>query len=266
MRHALYLPPFGDFSDPHATVDLAIVAEEAGWDGIFLWDHMWRQPGETTEIADTWITLAAVASATQRLRLGPAITPLSRRRPQKVAREAITLDRLSDGRLTLGVGLGVNTGGELERFGESTDEDIRADMLDEALEVIIGLWSGEEVDHRGRYFTADQVRFQPGPVQQPRIPIWGAARGGCGTRPLRRAARLDGLFPVDTSIDQLARMLDVVAAERGSMEGFDVAMLALVDTDLQPLASMGVTWAMWTVNSREATADVFKFAQAGPGS
>ena len=265
MRHALYLPPFGDFAGPQATVDLAIAAEEAGWDGIFLWDHMWKTPGTSTEIADTWITLAAIASATRRLRLGPAITPLSRRRPQKVAREAVTLDHLSNGRLTLGVGLGVNTGGELERFGESTDEVIRAEKLDEALGVIVNLWSGEEVDHHGRYFTADHVRFLPSPVQQPRIPIWGAARGGSGAGPIHRAAKLDGLFPVDTTMDQLAKMLDAVVAERGSLDGFDVAVLAVRDTDTRTLESGGVTWAMWPVNGGEATADVFKFTRAGPG-
>jgi alkanesulfonate monooxygenase SsuD/methylene tetrahydromethanopterin reductase-like flavin-dependent oxidoreductase (luciferase family) len=264
VRHALFLPPFGDFADPRAVVELAVATEEAGWDGIFLWDHMWRREESATAVGDAWISLAGIASATERLRLGPAITPLTRRRPQKVAREAVALDRLSGGRLTLGVGLGVNSGGELERFGEQVEEHVLAERLDEALEVILGLWSGEQVDHHGRHFTADHVRFLPGPVQQPRIPIWGAARGGTGTKPVRRAARLDGLFPVDTSTEQLAQMLDVVADERGSLEGFDVAMLADRTTDLDALIGMGVTWAMWSIEVGTARVDAFKLAQAGP--
>ena len=167
MRHALYLPPFGELADPRVVVDLAVAAEEAGWDGIFLWDHMWRPAHDGIDIADTWVTLSAIATATQRLRLGPTVTPLSRRRPQKVAREAVTLDRLSDGRLTLGVGLGVDTGGELERFGECAVEAVQAERLDEALELLVALWSGAEVNHRGRHFTADGVRFLPGPSNDP---------------------------------------------------------------------------------------------------
>jgi alkanesulfonate monooxygenase SsuD/methylene tetrahydromethanopterin reductase-like flavin-dependent oxidoreductase (luciferase family) len=264
MNHALFLAPFGEFANPNATTELALVAEEAGWDGIFLWDHMWRPEGDPLPVGDAWISLAAMASATERLRLGPAITPLSRRRPQKVARETVALDLLSHGRLTLGVGLGVNTGGELERFGETIDADVRADTLDEALEVLLELWTGAEVDHHGRHFIVDRVRFAPRPVQRPRIPIWGAARGGCGPRPLRRAARLDGLFPVDTTTDQLAEMLEVVAEERGSLDGFEVAMLAGPDTDLAALTERGVTWAMWSVDHRGPMADALAVARAGP--
>lgn len=266
MRHALYLPPFGEHADPHVMVDLAVAAEEAGWDGIFLWDHMWRPADDALDIADTWVTLAAIAAVTERLRLGPTITPLSRRRPQKVAREAVTLDQLSDGRLTLGVGLGVDTGGELGRFGESAEEAVQAERLDEALEVILGLWSGEEIDHHGRHFTADHVRFLPRPVQRPRIPIWGATRGPGRAKPLRRAARLDGLFPVNTTSDQLGKMLEVVAEERGSLAGFDVAMLCYPDTDLRALDRSGATWAMWPPYEGETAASVLNLARAGPGA
>jgi len=265
MFHALYLPPFGELADPRVMMDLAVAAEEAGWHGIFLWDHMWRPTSDNLDVADTWVTLAAIATVTQRLRLGPTITPLSRRRPQKVAREAVTLDHLSEGRLILGVGLGVNTGGELERLGECAEEVVQAERLDEALEVILGLWSGDEINHHGPHFTADHVRFLPRPVQQPRIPIWGATTGTGSSKPLRRAAKLDGLFPVNTSYDQLARMLDVVAEERGSLEDFDVAMLAFPDTDLQALDGMGVTWAMWPPYEGETSASVLRFAQTGPG-
>ena len=265
MRHALFLPPFGEFARPQAVMELAVAAEGAGWDGLFLWDHMWRPPEDVEDVADAWITLAGVAAVTRHIRLGTAITPLTRRRPHKVARETVTLDHLSDGRLTLGVGLGVNTGGELERFGEVADQAVMAERLDEALEVILGLWSGEVVNHHGRYFKVDNVRFQPGPVQRPRIPVWGAANGGCGPKPLRRAARLDGLFPVRTTYEQLAGMLAVIAEERGSMEGFDVAMQVAPDADLRELENAGATWAMWP-SYGEAVADVVAFARAGPGA
>src|SRR5262249_52033019 len=151
------------------------------------------------------------------------ITPIVRRRPQKLAREAVTLDRLSAGRLTLGLGLGVDTSGELSKFGELVDARDRGDALDEGAALLEALFSGEEVHHRGRWFTADGVRFVPGPVQQPRIPMWFAARGSA-TRPVRRAARYDGLIPVDVDAADLARMIDLVRATRGDLDGFDVAV------------------------------------------
>ena len=212
MRHAVNLPPFGPYADPAVVVDLAVAAEEGGWDGIFLWDHIVRtHEPHRLAAADPWILLAAIAAATERIRLGPMVTPLARRRPQKVARETVTLDHLSGGRLTFGVGLGVNTDGELRRFGETVDDKARAAEYDEALQLLLALWSGDEVDHHGPHFTAECVRFVPRPIQQPRIPVWGAARGGA-VRPVRRAARLDGLFPVTTDLDQLAAMLE--ASER----------------------------------------------------
>ena len=209
MRHALFLPPFGEFARPQAVMELAVTAEEAGWDGLFLWDHMWRPPDDVEDVADTWITLAAVAAVTRRFDWGrPSPRSPAAGRTRSPARRSPSITSPS-GRLTLGVGLGVNTGGELERFGEVADQSVMAERLDEALEVILGLWSGEVVDHHGRHFQVDHVRFRPGPVQRPRIPVWGAANGGCGPKPLRRAARLDGLFPVRTTEVQLARMLEV---------------------------------------------------------
>ena len=105
MRFGLFIPLFDELADPALVARLCAEAEEAGWDGVFVWDQVrWREP--VVEIADPQITLAAIASATERIRLGPMVTPLARRRPAKVARETATLDRLSGGRLTLGVGLG----------------------------------------------------------------------------------------------------------------------------------------------------------------
>ena len=163
-------------------------AEEAGWDGVFVWDHVrWREP--VVDVADTQISLAAIASATERMRLGPMVTPLARRRPAKVARETATLDRLSDSRLTLGVGLGSDRfGSEYSMTGEELDDRRRARMLDEALEILQAAWSGELVRHRGEHYTVDAMRFLPRPIQRPGIPIWVAGSRGIRSRSTKYAA------------------------------------------------------------------------------
>jgi alkanesulfonate monooxygenase SsuD/methylene tetrahydromethanopterin reductase-like flavin-dependent oxidoreductase (luciferase family) len=138
VRSGLWLPLFEDLADPVVVAGLAAEAEEAGWQGVFVWDHLgWRAP--VRQVADPWITLAAIAAATDRVRLGPMVTPLARRRPAKVARETATLDRLSGGRLVLGVGLGTDqSGGELSKTGEALDDRTRAAMLDESLDILAG--------------------------------------------------------------------------------------------------------------------------------
>lgn len=264
MRHAVFVPPFGQLADPRVMVELAQSAEEAGWDGLFVWDHIRRPPADPAEVADPWVVLSAMATVTRRLRLGPMITPLARRRPQKVAREATTLDHLSRGRLVLGLGLGVDTDGELARFGEEADPVRRAALLDEAVEVLTALWSGDEVTHHGPNYQVDAVRFLPRPLQQPRIPLWFAARVGA-TAPLRRAARFDGLFPIEPSPDELAAMLEVVRAARGGdLEGFDVAVLDHEGVDLGALAQRGATWSMRRVVPGARRSEVAAMVAAGP--
>jgi alkanesulfonate monooxygenase SsuD/methylene tetrahydromethanopterin reductase-like flavin-dependent oxidoreductase (luciferase family) len=266
MRHAIYLAPFGELSEPAAVVDLAVAAEERGWDGVFLWDHIWRSEARNARVADPWIVLAAVAARTSRIRLGPMVVPLARRRPQKVARETVSLDRLSAGRLILGVGLGVDTGGELARFGELVDPVERGTALDEALVVLRSLWSGREVHHRGDRYLVDRVAFQPAPSNPDGIPVWGAARGGCPPRPLRRSAALQGLFPVGASIPQLEAMLDTVSAYRGGLADFDVAYIAAPEADADRLAAVGVTWMLAAVADGAPLADAQAFVDAGPPS
>ncbi len=187
MKHALYLPPFAELADPRVVRDLAVAAEQSGWDGFFLWDHVLRPPDEVHEIADVWVTLAAVAAATSTLRLGPMVTPLVRRRVQKVAREVVSLDLLSSGRLTVGLGLGVDSGGELSKFGELTDERARGDLLDEGAGLLDALMSGEEVSHHGEYFTVDggalpaptrAAAARPAVVRDPRRRHAPGASGG----------------------------------------------------------------------------------------
>jgi alkanesulfonate monooxygenase SsuD/methylene tetrahydromethanopterin reductase-like flavin-dependent oxidoreductase (luciferase family) len=243
LRSALWLPLFGDLADPVAAARLAAEAEEAGWHGFFVWDNLsWREP--VREVADPWITLAATATATERLRLGPMVTPLARRRPAKVARETVTLDRLSGGRLTLGVGLGSDRfGAEYSGTGEQLDDRLRGQMLDEALQVLAAAWSGRPVQHRGAHYTIDGLRFLPRPVQQPGVPVWVAGYPG-NARPLRRAARYDGFFPINLEHpDQLA---EITAALAGSREDtaspFDIAVALPPGADPAPYARAGATW------------------------
>src|SRR5918996_2457544 len=249
MRLALYIPPFDELADPVLVARLCAEAEEAGWDGAFVWDHVrWREP--VTAVADPQITLAAIARATERIRLGPMVTPLARRRPAKVARETATLDRLSGGRLTLGVGLGEDRfGREYSILGEELDNRRRARMLDEALEILQAAWSGELVQHRGEHYTVDAMRFLPRPVQRPGVPIWTAGWYG-NARPLRRAIRYQGFFPVGIEHpDQLAELvaeLGRLRREEGTDAAapFDVAVELEPGSDPGPFAAAGATWGL----------------------
>jgi alkanesulfonate monooxygenase SsuD/methylene tetrahydromethanopterin reductase-like flavin-dependent oxidoreductase (luciferase family) len=194
MRYAISIPNFGDWADPRTMVALAQDAEAAGWDGFFLWDHV-RFSATPMPVQDPWMLLAAIATVTERITIGPMVTPLPRRRPWNVARQAVSLDHLSGGRTVLGVGIGEPVDVELTAFGEEDDVKIRAAMLDEALAIIDGLWSGEEFSFTGEHYSLAPMTFLPRPVQRPRIPIIIAGtwpnRG-----PIRRAARWDGMHPM----------------------------------------------------------------------
>jgi alkanesulfonate monooxygenase SsuD/methylene tetrahydromethanopterin reductase-like flavin-dependent oxidoreductase (luciferase family) len=250
LRSGLFLPIFDALADPLTVARLAAEAEEAGWHGVFVWDHIrWREP--VVEVADAWITLAAIATATQRIQLGPMVTPLARRRPAKVARETATLDRLSGGRLILGVGVGGDQfGSEYSITGEELDDRIRARMLDESLEILVGAWSGEPVHHRGEHYVVDGARFLPRPVQRPGVPIWVAGSYG-KTRPLRRAARYAGYFPVNLDHpDQLAEMAGQLSALRRdageTSQPYDIVAALPPGRDPAPYAAAGATW--WLVD------------------
>lgn len=191
MQYCLNLPVGGQAAHPRMLAELAAVAEESGWDAVFLEDYIVYQNRQDVPTHDPWVALAAMALATSRIRLGTMVTPIARRRPWKLAREAVSLDHLSDGRLILGVGVGDPEDSTFTAFGEETDVRVRARMVDEALEVLAGLWTGEPFSYEGGYFRVSEVTCLPRPVQQPRIPIWiGGAFPNPG--PLRRAARWDG--------------------------------------------------------------------------
>ncbi len=249
MRFGLYIPLFDELADPTLVARLCAEAEEAGWHGVFVWDHVrWHEP--VVDVADTQITLAAIASATERIRLGPMVTPLARRRPVKVARETATLDRLSNGRLTLGVGLGSDRfGGEYSITGEELDDRKRARMLDEALGILQAAWSGEPVRHRGEHYTIDAMRFLPRPVQRPGVPVWVAGYYG-KSRPMRRAVRYQGFFPVGLEQpDQLAEIaaeLRRLRCQAGTDPAapFDIAVELEPGSDPAPFAAAGATWGL----------------------
>ena len=205
MFYGIEFPPAGECGDPKALAEFARLAEEVGWDGAFLEDYAFYHndtyrsvPGVPTY--DPWVALAAMATQTKRVRLGTAITPLPRRRPWKLAREAVSLDYLSGGRLILGVGSGDVSDKGFTHFGEITGPKQRARLLDEGLEILVGLMSGSPFSYKGEHYTIEEVTFLPEPLQHPRIPIWV---GGMWPRkvPLRRAARRDGFIPYKQAED-----------------------------------------------------------------
>lgn len=192
MKFGITVPNFGAYFDARATARLAADAEQAGWDGFFVWDHVNLVDQDT---ADPWVLLTAIALATERVRIGPLVTPLPRRRPWVVARQTATLDHLTGGRVVLGVGLGYPPETEYAAFGEDPQAGVRAAKLDEALEVVSRLWSGRPVSFSGTHYTVRDVTFTPAPVQSPRIPVWvGGIWPNRG--PFRRAARWDGIVPI----------------------------------------------------------------------
>ena len=258
MQFSVDVPNFGEFADPKAFAEVARRAEDAGWDGLLVWDHIVEQKDLRRVIADPWILLTAAALSTSRIRLGTAITPVARRRPAKLAREVTTLDRLTGGRMILGAGLGAPLDDEYATFGDTTDLRELAERLDEGLHALARLWSGERVTFRGNQVTLDDVAFLPTPVQRPRVPIW---IGGVWPRkaPMRRAARWDGAIPVMDGMEsarppdvnevrELVRFLRSCRAAYGlADEPFDIvvggasAPTAARD-QVGPLADLGVTW------------------------
>ena len=258
LQRGLAVPCFAE--DPMELAELGVEAERAGFDGFFLWDHIvFSNTGEGPPIVDPWLVLAVVAARTTRIRLGTMITPVPRRRPWQLAKETTTLDRLSNGRLILGVGIGSPAYGDFGIFHEPADERVRAELLDEGLDILAGLWSGERFSYQGRHFTLDPVRFTPAPVQRPRIPVWV---GGVlpAARPIARAARWDGMVPIRFSERALVRpsaadLADAgakIAAARaaaGAPAEFDLVVWAEVAEDpaqvpqiARPYQDCGVTW------------------------
>ena len=252
-KRGLFLPAFDVLADPRVFADVAMRAEEAGWDGIFVWDHLlYAEP--VTETADPWICLAAAAMVTERIELGIMVTPLSRRRPHIVAKQAATLDRLSNGRLILGFGLGDDGGardgggGELSAFGEVVDPKTRAAMLDEGLEVLTALLSGERVDHDGPHHKAAGVTFLPTATRPGGIPIWIGGRWP-NKPPQRRAARFDGYFVIGLDgPEDVAEARTAIDAARAlsarNGDGVELVVQVPAGADSLAWADAGASWVL----------------------
>jgi alkanesulfonate monooxygenase SsuD/methylene tetrahydromethanopterin reductase-like flavin-dependent oxidoreductase (luciferase family) len=253
MRFGLNLPNFGYLADIHTQVDLAVAAEEAGWDGFFLWDHV-NFPGMGAH-ADPWITLGVVAAQTERLILGTAVTPVARRRPAKLAREVLTLDALSNGRFVFGAGNGIFAD-EFEHLGDEGKLRVRAEMLEEGLELLQALCTDEEVAYSGRHFQVKTPGFGP-PQGGRKIPIWLGATWPT-QRPVARAARFDGIIPIldpyteIISPRQVRELATFIGERRESSDPFDIVVPQMGQTGdpdkdrarMDAYAEAGATWVL----------------------
>ena len=258
-RRGLFVAPFDSLADPRLIGDLAAEAEAAGWDGFFVWDHLLY--GErVTDIADPWTCCAAIAMRTERMVFGPMVTPLPRRRPQVLARQASSLAVLSGGRFVLGLGLGDDWVGEFSAFGDEADPKVRGRMLNDGLAVLTGLLSGEAVDHTGDHYVARDVRFRPAPA----VPIWLAGRFG-NRAPLRRAARHDGFFVIGLETPDDLDAVTSALADHAVEPGFDVVVDLLTDQDPAPWLDRGASWVLTRIGPFDLDLDeVRRVVDAGP--
>ncbi|MER5971557.1 LLM class flavin-dependent oxidoreductase [Streptomyces sp. NPDC002055] len=258
MRFSINIPNFGDFADARTVAAVAHAAEQAGWDGLFVWDHVVHDMRQRRTFGDPWMLLTAAALATSRIRLGTLVTPVARRRPHQLARQVATLDHISGGRVVFGAGLGGPIEDEYGSFGEPTDPTVLAEHLDEGLDLLERYWSGEPVTHHGDHYEVRDVTLLPPTVQRPRVPVWIAGFWP-RRRPMRRAARWDGAVPLFESakhghappVDEVRELARYVNARRGERSGepFDLVVGGTSPTvpaaahDLiGPLIDAGATW------------------------
>jgi len=261
MKFGINLPNGGPWGDVRSLSELAQIAEDSGWDGVFLEDYIVWQGQQDVPTYDPWIALAGMAMHTKRIRLGTCVTPLARRRPWKLARETVSLDHLSNGRLILGIGLGdtgesVGADVSFTHFGEVMNARERARMLDEALDVLAGLWSGEPFQYDGQYYQVEEVTFLPRPFQRPRIPIW--IGGGYPLKgPMQRATRWDGACPYKHRThflmpEDIRTLREFIQKHRDDMDGYDIAVGGSPRRPdweeereyIRSLAEAGATWWM----------------------
>lgn len=257
MKFGFVLPS----GDARTAADLASEAESAGWDGFFVWEPVWG--------VDAWVALTAVAMRTERIRMGTMLTPVSRMRPWKLASETATLDNLSGGRVILSVGLGALDSGFAE-FGEVIDRKTRAELLDEGLEIITGLWKGQPFSFAGKHYRVKPTEFMPPapPVQRPRIPIW-VVGAWPRSKSMARALRYDGILPMtmndgggfrEMTPADIAEIRAYAARHRSSGLPFDIVMEGETPGDdpdraleiVTPWAAAGATWwieGLWTAES-----------------
>jgi alkanesulfonate monooxygenase SsuD/methylene tetrahydromethanopterin reductase-like flavin-dependent oxidoreductase (luciferase family) len=263
---------------PREAGDLAAAAEGSGWDGIFTWDGI--AIGEM-DIYDPWVVLTVMAMRTERIRLGAIVTPPARRRPWKLARETMSVDRLSGGRLIVPVGLGALDDGAFGNVGEPTDARTRAELLDESLAIVTGLWAGKPFAHDGRHYRFGPMTFRPTPVQSPRPPIWVAATWPI-ERSVRRAAQWDGIIvqvndraagprrPTASDVAAIAAFIGDERARLGFDGPFDIVVEGRTrpgDTDRVEAAAMEGSGATWWIEADwegATVASLMRRVEAGP--
>ncbi|MGA2208997.1 MAG: LLM class flavin-dependent oxidoreductase [Acidimicrobiales bacterium] len=282
MKYGGFLPLFGEFADASRVVDIAVEAERAGWDGLFVSDL--AEYGDAVPVADACIALAAISSITKRLRLG-LVTPVAdRRRPWVLARQSAVLDHLTHGRLIFATGLGYASWHEnlalpAGRAAHDEEEDARASLFDESLAVLLQCWSGRPVRHEGKWMQVDSAPFLPTPLQTPRVPVWVSAEWPRRT-PLRRAAHLDGILPVfadqrgSDALPSTADVRDIKDELRrlGAAPEHDLVLRGSLgprwaEADLERLHQLenaGATWWLETVRADESVSAVFDRMAAGP--
>jgi alkanesulfonate monooxygenase SsuD/methylene tetrahydromethanopterin reductase-like flavin-dependent oxidoreductase (luciferase family) len=235
MRYGFVVP----WADADAIGDLAATAEASGWDGLFVWEPVWG--------VDAWISLAVAATRTSRIRLGTMLTPPSRRRPWELASQVATVDRLSEGRVTLSVGLGAIDSG-FAAFGEETDLRVRAELLDECLDVVTGLWAGQPFSYDGKHFKVQPTEFPTigETVQQPRVPIWCVGMLG-RQKSMARALRWDGLLPTCAGGEHPT--LAEISAIRESTGDRDYDIVIEGEGNQHSPAAWAVAGATWWIES-----------------
>jgi alkanesulfonate monooxygenase SsuD/methylene tetrahydromethanopterin reductase-like flavin-dependent oxidoreductase (luciferase family) len=275
MRYSINIPNFGDFADARTVASVAVAAEQAGWDALFIWDHLVHDRRHRP-FGDPWMLLTAAALATTRIKLGTLVTPIARRRPQQVARQVATLDNLSGGRVIFGTGLGDRD--DFAGFGEPTNPRVLAERLDEGLDLLERYWTGRPVTYQGRHYQAEDVTLLPAPVQRPRPPIWVAGFWP-RRRPIRRAARFDGAVPLFTSathghtppVDEVRDLIAYVHQQRDTRRdghaerSFEIVVGGVSPTDpgqvsdlIGPLIEAGITW--WDERQRIDSDDLDRLA------
>ncbi len=254
MRYGFIIPG----GDVRTIIELASEAEAAGWDGVFYYDAIYIEGAGP--MYDPWVVLTAIAMRTERVRVGAILTPLSRRRPWKVARETVTLDHLSNGRLILPVGLGALDDGGFTKVGEATDRKTRAQLLDEGLAILTGLWSGQPFSFHGQHHNVEEMTFLPPPVQSPRIPIW-VVGAWPRMKSMQRVLRYDGLLSAKMNADgsyaevtpeDIQAMKAYVTEHRTQTTPFDIVMEGETPGDnreqaaeiVRSYAEAGITWWM----------------------
>jgi alkanesulfonate monooxygenase SsuD/methylene tetrahydromethanopterin reductase-like flavin-dependent oxidoreductase (luciferase family) len=258
VRWGLSISLSEELADPKALADVAAIAEEAGWDGVFVWDHLWNRT--LAPFADPFVTLAAIAIATERITVGPLVTALPRRRPQLVAQSTVSLDRLSGGRMVLGLGLGVDRHGEYSAFDEpAADDRARARALDDGIDLLKPMLAGEPVTGAGGRITTLAS------VQQPRVPIWiaGTTRYTAGPRRVHRHA-VEGLALVgaDTwSPDHVTTALEAGGLSAGEI---DLALVGGTHQDAHALAQAGATWCIPEIMPGVTASDAVALARTSP--